>query len=186
MFLGLLESWESQLLGRCLTLWMWPVFVLQFNCGFLSNHRVGDLYVILLFLHQFFAIIYVIGCVGKLGITAFRRMFHIANVASIGVTIRFRVFEQWCSCATSDNFTILFIPPQILSESGNSDRIRRNCLEFRNSAGIRRNQPESTGIDLYFSIKGIIPSFLTHPRTQIMAKNWWRNKRITYRSPTLW
>ena len=73
---------------------MWPVFILQFNCGFLSNHRVGDLYVILLFLRQFFAIIYVLGCVGKLGITAFRMMFYLANVASIGVTIRFRVFEQ--------------------------------------------------------------------------------------------
>ena len=73
---------------------MWPVFVVQFNCEFLRNDGGGDLYVILLFLHQFFAIIYVLGCVRKLGITAFRRMFHLANVASIGVTIRFRVFEQ--------------------------------------------------------------------------------------------
>ena len=73
---------------------MLPDLVLQFNSGFLSNHGGGDLYVIPLFLHQFFAIIYVIGCVGKLGITAFRRMFHLANVASIGVTVRFRVFEQ--------------------------------------------------------------------------------------------
>ena len=69
-------------------------FLLQFNCGSLSNHRVGDLYVILLFLHQFFAIIYVLGPVRKLGITAFRRMFNLVNVASFRCTIQLRVFKK--------------------------------------------------------------------------------------------
>ena len=73
---------------------MLPDLVLQFNSGFLSNHGGGDLYVILLFLYQFFAIIYVLGPVGKLEITAFRRMFNLVNVASFRLTIQLRVFEQ--------------------------------------------------------------------------------------------
>ena len=73
---------------------MWPVFVVQFNCEFLRNDGGGDLYVILLFLHQFFAIIYVLGPVRKLEITAFRTMFNLVNVASFRLTIQLRVFEQ--------------------------------------------------------------------------------------------
>ena len=72
---------------------MWPVFVVQFNCEFL-NDGGGDLYVILLFLHQFFAIIYVLGPVKKLGITDFWRMFKLVNVASFHFTIQLRVFEK--------------------------------------------------------------------------------------------
>ena len=129
---------------------MWPVFIDKFNSEFLRNHAGGEVHLIILFLHQFFTIIYVLGCVGKLGITAFRRMFilqmwpvlalqfdfgflsndaavlhliilvlhlfptiiyvlrcvrklritpfmrmsHLVNVASIRLTIQFRVFEQ--------------------------------------------------------------------------------------------
>ena len=72
---------------------MWPVFVLQFNSGFLSNDG-GDLHVIVLFLHQFFPIPYVLGCVRKLGITAFRTIFKLINVASIHRKIQLRVVEQ--------------------------------------------------------------------------------------------
>ena len=73
---------------------MWPVFIDKFNSEFLRNHAGGEVHLIILFLHQFFTIIYVLGCVGKLRIIAFRRMFKLINVASIRLTIQFRVFEQ--------------------------------------------------------------------------------------------
>jgi hypothetical protein len=73
---------------------MWPVFVLQFNCGPLSNDRGGVVHLIIAFVHQFLAILSILGCVGKLGITAFRRMFYLVNVASIRLIIQLRVFEQ--------------------------------------------------------------------------------------------
>ena len=47
-----------------------------------------------LFLHQLWAILRVLGCVRKLRITPFMRMSHLVNVASIRLTIQFRVFEQ--------------------------------------------------------------------------------------------
>jgi hypothetical protein len=68
---------------------MWPVFVLQFKFEFLSNDG-GDLHVIILFLHYFLAILSVLGCVRKLGITPLRGMF----VASIRLIIQLRVFEK--------------------------------------------------------------------------------------------
>jgi hypothetical protein len=66
MFLGALESWELQILGQCFTLQMWPVFVLQFKFEFLRNDGGGDLHVIILFLHQFFANLGLLGFVRKL------------------------------------------------------------------------------------------------------------------------
>ena len=76
--------------------------------------------------------------------------------------------------------SILFIPPQIPSESGNSDGICRNWPEFRNSGGIRRNVPESTGIcpNLEgFTIKGII---LPLGMTYIRAFHHFRSFFLTY------
>ena len=73
---------------------MWPFFVLQFNCECLRNDGGGDLYVIALFLHQFFTNLCVLGFVGKLVITEFRRMFDLVNVASSCLTIQLRVFEK--------------------------------------------------------------------------------------------
>jgi hypothetical protein len=72
---------------------MWPVFVLQFKFEFLSNDG-GDLHVIILFLHYFWAILSVLGCVRKLGITPLRGMFRLVNVASIRLIIKLRVFEK--------------------------------------------------------------------------------------------
>ena len=54
---------------------MWPVFTLQFNFGFLSNDAGDVVHLTILFLHQFLTIIYVLGCVRKLGITPFRGIF---------------------------------------------------------------------------------------------------------------
>ena len=60
----------------------------------LRNDEGGDLHVIILFLPYFWAILSVLGCVRKLGITAFRRMFHLVNVASIRLTIQLRVLSN--------------------------------------------------------------------------------------------
>ena len=57
MFLGALESWESQPLGGCFILQMWPVLALQFDFGFLSNDA-AVLHLIILVLHLFPTIIY--------------------------------------------------------------------------------------------------------------------------------
>jgi len=62
--------------------------------GFWRHDGGGDLHVIILFLHQFLATLSALGCVGKLGITPLRRMFHLVNVASIHLTIQLRVFEK--------------------------------------------------------------------------------------------
>ena len=67
---------------------------MQFNFEFLINDGGGDLHVIILFLHQFSTILYVLGFVRKLGITALRRMFNLVNVASYRLTIQLRVFEK--------------------------------------------------------------------------------------------
>ena len=72
---------------------MWPVFAVQFNCEFLRNDG-EDVQLIFSFLHKFWAVLCVLWCVGKLRITHFRRLFYLVNVASIHLTIQFRVFEQ--------------------------------------------------------------------------------------------
>jgi len=95
MFLGALESCRSQLSRRCFTLLMWPVFVLQFNFGFLSNGAGGEVHLIILFLHWFWTILHVLGCVRKLGITPFRGMFQLVNVASTCLAIKFRVLTYY-------------------------------------------------------------------------------------------
>ena len=59
MFLGTLESWESQPLGEYFILQMWPVLALQFDFRFLSNDA-AVLYLIILVLHLFPTIIYVL------------------------------------------------------------------------------------------------------------------------------
>jgi hypothetical protein len=74
---------------------MWPVFVLQFNCGFLNNDGGGGVHLIISFLHQLLAILIVFGCVGKLGITPFRGMFPLVNVASTCLAIKFRVLQYY-------------------------------------------------------------------------------------------
>jgi len=51
MFLGAFESCRSHPLKQYFTLLMWPVFVLQFNFGFLSNDAEGVVHLIILFLH---------------------------------------------------------------------------------------------------------------------------------------
>ena len=83
---------------------MWPVFVVQFNCEFLRNDG-GDVQLIFLFLNWFWAVLCVLWCVGKLRIAPFRTVLYLVNVASIRLTIQFRVFEQWCRrCGTSNYF----------------------------------------------------------------------------------
>ena len=94
MFLGALESWESQPLGGCFILQMWPVLALQFDFGFLSNDA-AVLHLIILVLHLFPTIIYVLGCVRKLGITPFREIFQLVNVATTCLTIKFRVLSYY-------------------------------------------------------------------------------------------
>ena len=94
---------------------MWPVFISNFNFEFLSNDAGGVVHLITWFLHQFFTIVYVLGCVKKLEITAFRAMFNHVNVASIRLTIQFRAFEKWWRrCGASNQF----ISPPILRVLG--------------------------------------------------------------------
>jgi hypothetical protein len=62
----------------------------------LRNDGGGDLNVIILFLHYFWAILGVLGGVRKLESTPFTGMFYFVNVASIRLTIpiQVRAFEK--------------------------------------------------------------------------------------------
>ena len=64
--LGALESCELQLLGQCFSLLMWPIFIEKFNCEFLRNDAGGEVQLIILFLHFYWAVLGVLECVGKL------------------------------------------------------------------------------------------------------------------------
>ena len=67
---------------------MWPVFIEKLNCEFLRNDA-GEVQLIILFLHQFFTIIYILECVKKLKITAPGTNLDLVNVASIRCVIKF-------------------------------------------------------------------------------------------------
>ena len=68
---------------------MWPVFIEKFKCKFLRNDPGGEVQLIILFLHQFFTIIYILRCVKKLEITAPGTNLDLVNVASIRCVIKF-------------------------------------------------------------------------------------------------
>ena len=89
MFLGALERCKLHLSGECLISKMWPVFALQFNFGLLRNDAGDVVHLIILFLHQFSTILYILKCVRKLGITPFFGMSHLVNVATTCLTIKF-------------------------------------------------------------------------------------------------
>jgi hypothetical protein len=74
---------------------MWPLFISQFNCGFLSNDAGGGTsnnFISSLILNHYLQIIYGLWCVRKLGVTAFWTMFYLENVASIHLAIQLRGF----------------------------------------------------------------------------------------------
>ena len=73
---------------------MWPVFIEKFNCKFLRNYAGGEVQLIILFLHQFFTIIYIPRRVKKLEITAPGTNLDLVNVASIRCVIKFRVLRN--------------------------------------------------------------------------------------------
>ena len=73
---------------------MWPVFIEKFKCEFLRNDAGGEVQLIILFLHQFFTIIYIFGHVKKLEITALGTNLYLVNVASIRCVIKFRVLRN--------------------------------------------------------------------------------------------
>ena len=73
---------------------MWPVFIEKFKCEFLRNDAGGEVQLIILFLHQFFNIIYIFRCVKKLEITAPGMNLDLVNVASIHCVIKFRVLRN--------------------------------------------------------------------------------------------
>ena len=62
---------------------MWPVFIEKFNCEFLRNDAGGEVQLIILFLHFYWAVLGVLECVGKLKITVPRTNLDLVNVASI-------------------------------------------------------------------------------------------------------
>ena len=68
---------------------MWPVFIEKFKCEFLRNVAGGEVQLIILFLHQFFTIIYILECVKKLETTAPGKNLELVNVASIRCVIKF-------------------------------------------------------------------------------------------------
>ena len=59
---------------------MWPVFIEKFKCEFLRKDTGGEVQLIILFLYQFFTIIYILGCVKKLEITAPGTNLDLVNV----------------------------------------------------------------------------------------------------------
>ena len=71
---------------------MWPVFIEKFKCEFLRNDAGGEVQLIILFLHQYFTIIYILRHVKKLEITAPVTNFDL--VASIRCVIKFRVLRN--------------------------------------------------------------------------------------------
>ena len=73
---------------------MWPVFIEKFNCEVLRNDAGGEVQLIILFLHQLFTIIYIVGCVRKLKITDPGTNLDHVNVASIRCVIKFRVLRN--------------------------------------------------------------------------------------------
>ena len=62
---------------------MWPVFIEKFNCELLRNDAGGEVQLIILFLHFYLVVLDVLGCVGKILITAPRTNLYLVNVASI-------------------------------------------------------------------------------------------------------
>ena len=76
---------------------MLPVFIEKFKCKFLRNYAGGEVQLIILFLHQFFTIIYILRHVKKkkkLEITAPGTNLDLVNVASICCVIKFRVLRN--------------------------------------------------------------------------------------------
>ena len=73
---------------------MWSVFIEKFKCEFLRNDAGGEVQLIILFLHQFFTIIYILRRVKKLEITAPGTNLDLVNVASIRCVIKFRVLRN--------------------------------------------------------------------------------------------
>ena len=73
---------------------MWPVFIEKFKCEFLRNDAGGEEQLIILFLHQFFTIIYILGRVKNLEITAPGTNLDLVNLASIRCVIKFRVLRN--------------------------------------------------------------------------------------------
>ena len=73
---------------------MWPVFIEKFKCEFLRNDAGGEVQLIILFLDQFFTIIYILKRVKKLEITAPGTNLDLVNVASIRCVIKFRVLRN--------------------------------------------------------------------------------------------
>jgi hypothetical protein len=66
MFLSSSNSYKSGLLGAPLIMELWPVFILQFNGGFLINNAGGDVALITLYIYQFCTISGVLGFVWNL------------------------------------------------------------------------------------------------------------------------
>jgi len=60
------------------------------------NDAGGGVELSTLYIYLFWLVLDVLGCVGKLLIIAFRRMFDNANVSSTHPAIQFRVFDEWC------------------------------------------------------------------------------------------
>ena len=87
--LGVLKSCKLQLSGQCFSLLMWPVFIENFNWEFLRNNAGGEVQLIILFLHQFFTIIHILGCIRKLENTAPGTNLDLVNVANTHCVIKF-------------------------------------------------------------------------------------------------
>ena len=66
VFLSALKSYKLRLLGKIQTLLMWPVFIEKFNCELLRNDAGGEVQLIILFLHFYWAVLGVLKCVEKI------------------------------------------------------------------------------------------------------------------------
>ena len=73
---------------------MWPVFIEKLTCELLRNDAGGEVQLIILFLHQFFTIIYILKRVKRLEIIAPGTNLDLVNVASIHCVIKFRVLRN--------------------------------------------------------------------------------------------
>jgi hypothetical protein len=60
------------------------------------NGAGGGVELITLYIYQFWLVLDVLRCVGKLSIIAFRGIFDSFNVSSTHPAIQFRVFDEWC------------------------------------------------------------------------------------------
>jgi len=127
---------------------MWPVFVLQFNFRFLRNDAGGMVHLIILFLYWFWTTLHVLGCIRKLGITPFRGMFQLVNVANTCLAIKFRVLTYYIgwqvhlltSLSTYSGLlsNIIFILLLSTTSSTNSTMLSQNSSEKQMKCAVFR------------------------------------------------